>query len=86
MRNGCGTSSVDRPASMRLAPRTRPEKAWRSCGGSQRETRHRWAVDVATGAGFTAFAVAPYADPSAGHRHSAGDDPRHPRTRRPKED
>ncbi len=26
------------------------------------ETRHRWAVDVATGAGFTAFAVAPYAD------------------------
>ena len=26
------------------------------------ETRHRWAVDVATGAGFTAFAVAPHAD------------------------
>ena len=26
------------------------------------KTRHRWAVDVATGAGFTAFAVAPYAD------------------------
>ena len=26
------------------------------------ETRHRWAVDVATGAGFTAFAVAPYAE------------------------
>ena len=26
------------------------------------ETRHRWAIDVATGAGFTAFAVAPFAD------------------------
>lgn len=26
------------------------------------ETRYRWAIDVATGAGFTAFAVAPYAD------------------------